>query len=124
MKKWLSSARHALHGLLFLVQTERNFRIELFFAFTAIVAGFWLRISVFEFCIVLLCIGAVLGAEAFNSAIERLADFHTREIHPEIKTIKDIAAGAVVMLSIISLIIGLIIFWPLISERLESWFSP
>lgn len=112
MKKWLSSAGHAIRGILFLFKTERNFRIEIGFAIAAIVIGFWLGISAIEFCIVLLCIGAVLGAEAINSAVEHMANVHTREIDPEIKIIKDIAAGAVMIVAFISLVIGLVIFIP------------
>lgn len=112
MKKWLSSAGHAFRGVVFLFTTERNFRIETGFAVAAIAIGLWLGISAFEFCIVLLCISAVLGAEALNSAVERLADVHTRETHPEIKRIKDIAAGAVLIVAFISLVIGIVIFIP------------
>lgn len=81
-------------------------------AFATILLGLWLRISAFEFCVILLCIGAVLSAEAFNSVVERMADFQSRELHPEIKNIKDIAAGAVLIVAIVSLVIGLVIFVP------------
>lgn len=118
MRKWLSSAGHAFRGILILTKTERNFQVELVIAVATLLLGFWLRISAFEFCVILLCIGAVLCAEAFNSAIERVADFQSRELHPEIKNIKDIAAGAVLLVAIVSLIIGLVIFCPLLSERL------
>lgn len=119
MKKWLNSAGHAFRGLQFLLITERNFRIEIFFAIAALLLGFWLRISAFEFCVILLCIGAVLSAEAFNSALERMADFQSPEVHPEIKSIKDIAAGAVMVAAIVSLIIGLVIYIP----RLLAFFE-
>lgn len=81
-------------------------------AFAALLLGLWLRISAFEFCVILLCIGAILSAEAFNSVVERMADFQSRELHPEIKNIKDIAAGAVLIVAIVSLVIGLVIFVP------------
>lgn len=112
MRKWLSSAGHAFRGILFLIRTERNFRIEIVVALATILIGIWLRISALEFCIVLLCIGAVLGMEAINSAIERMADFQSRELHPEIKIIKDMAAGGVLILAFISLVVGLVIFIP------------
>lgn len=117
MKKWLNSASHAITGIGLLIRTERNFRIELVMAAGAIAMGFWLNISLVSFCIILLCIGAVLSAEAFNSAVERMADIYSSGPHPEIKNLKDISAGAVLILAIASLLIGLLIFGPEIIEK-------
>lgn len=54
----------------------------------------------------------VFAVEAVNSSIEKLADLITKEIRPEIKIIKDIAAGAVLISSIFALVVALIIFLP------------
>jgi len=118
MRKWLNSAGHAIRGIKFLIGTERNFRIELVFALAAILLSIWLQISVLEWCIILLCIGGVLSAEAINSAIERMADFQSREQHPDIKMIKDISAGAVLIVAILSGMIGLIIFGQKIIDKI------
>lgn len=112
MKKWFNSFGFALAGILLFFKTERNARIELVAACIAILLSIWLQIPAVEFSIILLCIGAVLSAEAFNSSIERLADHQTSEIKPHIKAVKDIAAGAVLIFSIIALVIGLIILGP------------
>lgn len=117
MRKWLSSTRHAFAGLALLFRTERNARIELAAAILVLIAGIWLQLSIVEICIVLLCIGAVLAAEALNSAIERMADFQHPGIHPEIKHIKDIAAGAVLITAIISLVVGVLIFGTAVMGR-------
>ncbi|MDZ4748114.1 MAG: diacylglycerol kinase family protein [Saprospiraceae bacterium] len=120
MRNWLNSVGHAIQGIGFLIKTERNFRIEIAFAGIAIFLGIWLHISMIEFCIVLLCIGAVLSAEAFNSAVERMADFQSLEIHPDIKSIKDIAAGGVLLVAFITFVIGLMIFAPRLMELLAK----
>ncbi len=101
-----------MRGVIVFFRTERNARIELFFAIVAIFLGWILQISVIEFCIVLLCIAAVIGAEAINSTIEHLADFQTKEIHPAIRDIKDISAGAVLITSLMALVVGILIFGP------------
>src|SRR5512139_3996377 len=75
MKKWLNSANHAASGLIFFIRTERNARIELSIALGVLLLGAWLGISILEMSIVLLCIGLVIAAEAFNTAIEHMADF-------------------------------------------------
>lgn len=120
MKKWLNSAGHAYRGIVLFIRTERNARIEIFIAFVVMAFAIWLHVSFIEFAILLLCIGAVLSAEAFNSAVERMADFHSKEIHPEIRNIKDIAAGAVLISAIVSAMIGLLIFLPPIFEKLQN----
>lgn len=112
MKKWFNSAKHAFTGLVLLFRTERNARIELGAAILVLSLGIWLKLSAAEICIVLLCIGGVIGAEAINSAIERMADFQHQDIHPDIKSIKDMAAGAVLIMALISFATGLIIFIP------------
>ncbi len=112
MKKWFNSFGHALDGIIFFFKTERNARIELFFSCIAISLSLWLQISHVEFCIILLCIAAVLSAEAFNSAIERLADIHHPGYDSRVKKVKDVAAGAVLLFSFIALLIGSLILGP------------
>ena len=73
-------------------------------------AGFYLSIAAIEWCILLLCIALVIGLELVNTALENLVDLVTRERNPLAGKVKDIAAGAVLVVSIITVIIGLIIF--------------
>jgi diacylglycerol kinase len=112
MRKWFNSFRHAAVGILLFFRTERNAKFELVAACLAIFLSLWLQISGVEFCIILICIAAVFSAEAFNSAIERLADMHGHNIDPRIKSIKDIAAGAVLIAAIVSFIAGLLLLGP------------
>lgn len=51
-------------------------------------------------------------AEGFNTAIEKLADRVTREQDPLIGAAKDVAAGAVLLMAVASVVVGLIIFLP------------
>ena len=54
-----------------------------------------------------------------NTTIEKLSDTITKSIHPVLKQVKDIAAGAVCLVSIISFIIGCIIFLPKIQSLIK-----
>ena len=83
-----------------------------------IVSGFALKVSVTEWMILLSCIGLVVSLEMVNSTIEKICDHVNPHIHPSIKIIKDIAAGAVLWSALISAIIGLIIFLPKIVSLL------
>lgn len=112
MKKWLNSIGYAVKGLIFLFKTERNATIEGVVALLVILLSFWLNLSIPEWCLILFCIAGVFSAEAFNTSIEKLADFQYKDPHPEIGHIKDLAAGAVLIMGIVSIVIGIIIFAP------------
>lgn len=108
----LKSIRYALTGILSFARNERNGRIQIVAAITAAAWGVFLHISTSEWIIILLCSGAVLSLEMINTAIEKLCDLIEPSYHPQIKTIKDISAGAVLLSAVVSLLIGIIIFAP------------
>ena len=110
--KRLKSFKYAFNGLKTLLLEEHNSRIHLLAAVVAIVAGFYFDISNAEWLFVLVAIGGVFAIELINSAIENLADMVTKEQHPVIKKVKDLAAGGVLIVSIMAFVIGLIIFVP------------
>jgi diacylglycerol kinase len=66
------------------------------------------------------CIAFVISMEMLNTAIEKLCDVVHKELHPDIKRVKDIAAGAVLVSAIFSLMTGLIIFLPKIILYFKS----
>jgi diacylglycerol kinase (ATP) len=111
----LRSVKFAFKGLWILVTTEDSIKAQLFFAFIAIILGFYFNISATEWAIQFLAIGMVLVAEACNSAIEEVADFIHPEFHVKIGLIKDIAAGAPTFAALISLVIAGIIYVPKIA---------
>jgi diacylglycerol kinase (ATP) len=110
--KRIKSFGYAFHGLFALIRSEVNAQIHLGATVLVLVAGFVLKISIIEWLIVLLNIGVVFSAEAFNTAIEKLCDKTTQEKCPKIGLIKDLSAAAVLIASIIAFISGIIIFVP------------
>jgi diacylglycerol kinase (ATP) len=103
---------YAFAGLRKLISEEHNARIHTVAALAAILLGFLFGISAHEWCIIVLCIGSVIAAEAFNSAIEALADKVETKHDALIGRAKDMAAGGVLITAIASATIGLIIFLP------------
>jgi diacylglycerol kinase len=97
------------------VRTEFNGWVHVLFAIAVIVAGFCYQIEAKEWAILLVCMGAVISVEMLNTAIERFCDHVTPEIHPDIKVIKDVASGAVLVMAFFASVTGLIVFWPYIS---------
>lgn len=110
---WLSIAC-AVKGLVFFVTMERNARIELGFAAAALVLGFIFHINSAEWLAIMGCIALVISLELVNTALEQLCDLVQPGFHPGIKTVKDLAAGAVLFASCCSLAAGLFIFLPYI----------
>lgn len=112
---WRARARsfkYALAGIKALLRGEHNARIHVCVAVAVISAGAFFELSGSEWVAISLCIGGVLMAEAFNSAIEALADKLCTEYDPLIKRAKDMAAGAVLLFVAAAVVVGLIIFIP------------
>jgi diacylglycerol kinase len=109
--KMLLSFRHAFVGLKFLMD-ENNARFHVFIAVIVLSAGFYLKLSAIEWAIIVAQIGLVLVVETLNTAIEKLCDFISPEYQQLIGKVKDLAAAAVLIMSIVSVIVGIIIFLP------------
>lgn len=95
-----------------MVKKEANFQIHLTALVLVSILGFYFGITKDEWIDILLISGGVLMAEAFNSSIETLADHVQPEWHEKVKIVKDVAAGAVLMLAITALVIAVLIFLP------------
>lgn len=112
MKRLTISFVFAFNGIKHCFRQESNFYIHILLAIVALGISFLLKISQIEFIVVLFCITTVLAAEMINTAIEKLCNRVTRDKDADIKIIKDISAGAVLVTSISALVCGLIIFLP------------
>lgn len=111
-KNFLDALKNAINGIKYVFKSERNFKIQLIFAVLAIIASILLKINYTEFAIIVLLIFLIFFAEFFNTILETIIDMYTEEYNEKAKIGKDIAAGAVTMLSISTVIIGLFIFFP------------
>ena len=90
-------------------RNERSFRIQTSFAIALPVGLLLLRVSAVWWALCIIIALLVLAAELFNTALESLIDHVYPEIHPAIKTAKDCAAGAVLLLSAGAVIVGIIV---------------
>ncbi|MDE6023642.1 MAG: diacylglycerol kinase family protein [Muribaculaceae bacterium] len=112
IRKRIKSFGYAFNGIKTLLCDEHNSRIHLVAMIAVVALGFVFGITPTEWCIVALCCGGVLMAEAMNSAIEAIADLVSQEFHPLIKKAKDVGAAGVLMMAIAAATAGLIIFLP------------
>jgi len=118
----LTSFRHAFSGVWYVVRTQRNARIHLTVALVVIALGLWLGLSYTEWAVIVLTIGLVLAAEAFNTVAEAAVDLATAERHPLAKIAKDVAAGAVLLMAITAVVVGLLILGPPLWRSLLATF--
>jgi len=117
--KRMKSFRDAANGIRLLLKFEHNARIHLLILILVVIAGFLLKISSTEWIAIVIVSGLVLAGECFNSAVEYLSDRITPDYDEEIGKAKDIAAAAVLISAIVSVITGLIIFIPAVLRVLS-----
>lgn len=100
----------AMNGLVHTFRTQRHMRIHLFVTVVVVLLAFATNLSRRELLVLLFMITFVLVAEMFNSAIEATVDLVSPNYHPLAKFAKDIAAGAVLITTIMAVVVGLIMF--------------
>lgn len=124
MKQWHKSSslfqatRFAIRGIAVASGREQNLRIHLWIALIVLCTLLFLRAHPSDIAVVLLAIIVVIGLEMLNTCIEILADAFHPEYSEAIRDVKDIAAGAVLLSSVIALVIGLLVF----SSTIERYF--
>ncbi len=122
VRRLIDSFHYAISGILIAFREERNFKIHTILAVCAIFLATLLTCSPTEWMIILLCIGVVMSAEIFNTALENTMDWLDPQYNKYVKRVKDLAAGAVLIISLAVAAIGLLIFvpklWPLLMQFL------
>lgn len=102
----------AFKGIADLVKSQRNAHIHLVATLATCAAAIAFRVSAGEWCWLLAAMGAVWVAEALNTAVELVADAAVPQRHPLIGRAKDVAAGGVLMASLMAAGIGCCVFGP------------
>ena len=110
----MKSFVYAVKGLGYVLKYERNGRIHLLFAFFAFATGLFLHVTDVELAAIFFAVIIVFLAEIFNTAIEKTLDLIDTNHHPQIKIVKDMSAGAVLVAAIAALMMGIVIFTPYI----------
>jgi len=111
-KRHTISFKHAFDGLIWSLKTQPNYRIHLLFSAFAVLGGFILKISYYEFLLVIFMITVGLVIETLNTGLEQTTDAIDLKIREDIKIAKDVAAAAMLVYSFGAFIIAVIIFIP------------
>ncbi len=122
LSRWHSFG-HAFRGWAFVLRTQRNAWIHVGISVIVVALSAWLRLDGSEGAIIILTIALVFAAEFLNTAIEAVVDLASPRKHPLAKVGKDVGAGAVLLVAIAAVLVGLLILWPHLWARLAPLFA-
>jgi diacylglycerol kinase (ATP) len=109
-KDFFGPFKVAIQGLVYTFRTQRHMRFHLYVVLAVMLIGIFFGLQLRELLVLIFVISLVLVAEMFNSAIEATVDLVEPKYHPQAKFAKDIAAGAVMITTIVAIVVGLLMF--------------
>lgn len=111
-RSFLQCLGEAYRGILYSWKTQKHLRFHFFAGSIVMAAAWWFHLTRTEGVLLVLTIGSVIAAEVMNTAVELVVDLAEPNFHPIAGMAKDVAAGAVLVTAIQSIIVGIIIFGP------------
>lgn len=117
--RWVSLS-YALSGWVYMLRWQKNTRILSVITVIVIVLGLWLAVDLLSWAILILTIALVWMAEFLNAAIEAAINLASAEYHPMAKVGKDVAAGAVLLGAVASILIGIAVLLPPLLDKFNS----
>jgi diacylglycerol kinase len=117
-RSWRAKFHEAFRGVKLGVRGHSSFFVHFFFAALVVAAAIALHCDRTEWCLLLGCIGLVLTAELFNSAVETIFHGLDEAAKARGRNCLDIAAGAVLLASITAAVIGVLVFLPKLAALL------
>jgi diacylglycerol kinase len=116
-----NSFQFAFSGFFYVLKTQKNAWLHLAATVAVVLLAFWLQIGRTEWLAILLVIGLVWMAEFMNTALEVIVDLASPEKHPLAKVGKDVGAASVLIAAFLAVIIGVIVLWQPLLEKI-GWF--
>ncbi|MBI1277451.1 MAG: diacylglycerol kinase family protein [Anaerolineaceae bacterium] len=114
----IKSLGFALAGWLYMLRYQKNTRIMSVSSLVIFILALWLQVDFISWAILILTITAVWMAEFLNAAVEAVVNLATSEFHPMAKVAKDVAAAAVLLGAVASVLVGLLILGPPLLHKL------
>lgn len=103
-KKFINAWKGIVSGM-----HHKSVLLQMILGICAVAAGMIIHLSAIEWCLVVVCIGSVIASEMLNTCVEKICDMYSTEYRTDIKIIKDIAAGAVLIVSVMALAVAIVI---------------
>lgn len=109
-KSTKDSFKFAGEGILHCFRTQRHMQFHIVVTVVVFIAAILVNLSLYDMALLMFAIGLVIIAEMVNTAIEAVVDIITQTYHPLAKLAKDVAAGAVLVSSMLASIVGVMVF--------------
>jgi diacylglycerol kinase len=116
----VQSLGYALAGWLYMLRYQKNTRIMSVASVGIVAVALWLQIDLTRWALLVLTITMVWMAEFLNAAVEAVVNLVTPEFHPMAKVAKDVAAAAVLLGAVASVLVGLLILGPPLLDKLRG----
>ena len=107
---FIDAIKNALNGLIYAITTQSNIKKQLVIAVAVMILSLFFDFTTCEFLCLVFAVVLVMFAEMMNTAVETLVDLYTDLYHPKAKIAKDVGAGAVLLMSINSVIVAYFLF--------------
>lgn len=119
----VASFRHAFHGWMYVVRTQKNAWIHAIAAALVVVVAGWLALPLRDWAVLIVVIAMVWSAEVFNTSIEAVVDLASPVHHPLAKVGKDVGAAAVLIAAGAAALVGFLLLGPPLWIKLSSLFG-
>lgn len=110
-KNFIEAFKKAVSGIIYSIKTQKNIKIQLLIAICVIVLGFILKFTTIEWIFIVFSIMFVIATEVINTSIETVVNMYTNKYNELAKIAKDVAAGAVLLASLNSVIVAILIIF-------------
>ncbi|WP_130806632.1 diacylglycerol kinase [Senegalia massiliensis] len=120
MKRLIDSFNYAVQGIIYTLKTQRNMRIHFFVMTLILILSLFFNFSKLELLSLFFAISLVIIAEMVNTAVEKTIDMFTSEFHPLAKIAKNVAAGAVLVAALNSIMVGYLLFFDRVNPFTKS----
>lgn len=106
---WIQSLNNAVEGLLYVFRSQRNMQVHFLIAILLLILSIFLKVNFSDFLFLTFAVTFVLVSEMFNTALEMMMDMISESYHPLVRLAKDISAGAVLIATGCSVIVGYLV---------------
>lgn len=113
----IKSLGYAIAGCLYMLRRQKNVRIQAIASIAVLLLALWLGVSALEWSLLILTVAMVWITEFINAAIEAAVNLSTPDLHPMAKVAKDVAAAAVLLGVLASVIVGCLILGPPLIDK-------
>ena len=120
-RRWSDKLADSLRGIRTGIRGESNFVVHLVMAAAVVLVAALLQVTLTDWCLLVMCIAAVLATEYFNTSLERLAREVDRNHNPNVGAALDMASAAVLVTAIGAAIVGCVVFGHRAGVLLRWW---